>query len=1010
MHIKDEEFGRDIDCDGKTMHIPDLETCKERVDEHFQFVLDRLKFDPRDMILVLDQPSPGEARKRKYDYYKANRIKRPYEYYAVFNPLMDHVCDLVKISGGTVAEARVVPSVEADDLINELACRLPNVTIWSQDKDLLVAPAEHHYIGNELDPVKFPVPSKYIRLYRSLIGDASDNIPGCRGFGEKTWNAFFEKYGPEGVAELQGMVENHELHLIDDSEMPKLKLLRECAQSIYESYDLIGFLPVPPHKVDWKAGVTEVSKLLVTADNFQPALFQMQRELQREQYCVIDFETDTPIESDAWVEQTKNDDGKGGVSVDVMASEITGMGLKVADKTFYFSVNHLDTNNISLSDLEKVLDAIGGKRVYAHNSTGFENVVLYNTFGRFLPGMVDTLLMASYVNEVGANGLKPLSKSYLNYQQKTYDATLAEARANREATGDQRPVRGMSDITGDEVVEYGIDDVITCDSLQNLFQIIMLYEGSLSAFEQVDIDSAFVTSLAFCKGVDFDWAEYNKMREENDLNIIRAREELEQMLIAIGYGDSVYKPLGIMTRDNLKKLYASVTGSQTLPSKARTVAGVLKNLKELNSTDENMLELIKSLEDGTHEDLYKARWKPYAGLDVNSAKVMNAFLYDFLRCPVRVRAKVTAVMRSKGQYIGNPSADEDAIENAIAFNDVGPAEIAVLRKIIEYKGYLTKHSLFFHKYPDLVHWKTGKLHCSMRQCGTSTRRFSHSAPNLAQLPKKKGKEVRNMLTVPGPDWVMDSQDMEGQELKLAAWRSQCPVFLSCYTGPKEQRRDVHSLTGVEVDLKSAEPKYGDYATFKAAVDGGVWEAELLRGKGKTVNFATQYLCQPPTLAKEMRDTVENAALYIQAKDAAFPGLMPGTDKFIAESKERRYAVSMLGAVRHLARDFAIQSASMQAAAGRLAWSYAIQGSAAEQIKLAMSKMWRYGLFDSGLVYVAIQIHDELVFMFHKSVLGEVVPIINDIMTQQYADMEIDAATEAKIGTHFGSLKNYEVKV
>ena len=77
--------------------------------------------------------------------------------------------------------------------------------------------------------------------------------------------------------------------------------------------------------------------------------------------------------------------------------------------------------------------------------------------------------MASYVNENDFMGLKHLSKRDLGYEQTTY----------AEVIGDRS---GMREITGEEVLSYGIDDVITCDALQNLYTVIMQYEGTYDAF------------------------------------------------------------------------------------------------------------------------------------------------------------------------------------------------------------------------------------------------------------------------------------------------------------------------------------------------------------------------------------------------------------------------------------------------------------------------------------------------------------------------------------------------
>ena len=188
LHLKDEEFGIDVTFEGTKFHIPSIEVCVERSEEMFQAVIDKLNIDPQKIIMVCDPEETGTARKRIYPEYKAGRQKRPKQYYEVFNSLVSQICEFVMKSGGIKATPRVVPSAEGDDLVYELCKRLPETTIWSTDKDFFAFPATHHYIGGVLDDCKFPVPQDLILTYRAIVtGDASDNIPSAKGFGEKAW-------------------------------------------------------------------------------------------------------------------------------------------------------------------------------------------------------------------------------------------------------------------------------------------------------------------------------------------------------------------------------------------------------------------------------------------------------------------------------------------------------------------------------------------------------------------------------------------------------------------------------------------------------------------------------------------------------------------------------------------------------------------------------------------------------------------------------------------------------
>lgn len=988
LHIKDEEYGRDIIVDGVKFHIPDLETCKERAEENFHHTIDKLNIDPQKIIMVCESPEPGAARKRKYPDYKAGRQKRPKQYYEVLNGLVEHMKELVMTSGGIVATPKVVPSVEADDLVCELCKRLPETTVWSTDKDYFAYSATHHYIGGVLDNSPFPVPNDLIILYRAIVtGDASDNLPSAKGFGEKAWEEMLSVFGPEGIYALKELVENRELHRLEEDleYFPKLRKIIDSAESVYLAYEMMSPIPVPSYKVKWEARCQECSKELVTASNFD-RVYDCISKLNFD-HSVIDFETDTPTESDAWKEQTKNDDDKGGVGVDVIASEITGMGLKIGTQTWYFSVDHKDTDNITLDQLESVIQLIKGKRTYAHNSAGFESVVLYNTFGYFLEEILDTRLMASYVNENDYMGLKHLSKRDLGYTQTTYEEVMAGRR-------------GMRELSGAEVFDYGIDDVITCDSLQNLYTVIMLYEGSYDTFLALEQYSAHVTSLAFAEGIEFDKEAYDKLKTENDNNIKQAEEELSQMLIDIEFGeDAVYRPLPeTVIKSSIMRLFETVTGER-FESKARTTKGCIQWLRDAG------YGWIADVVEAGHKEmniLYKKHWVPRGTLNVRSPKQTAELLYGTLHCPVRIRNKVTEIMRRKGITEGNPSTNDEAITNAIAFGDVDGVGKATLEKLLEYKGYLTRESLFLSKYPKFVHWKTGRIHSAMMQSGTTTRRFSHNAPNLAQLPKKKGREVRNLLKA-GDGFLILANDFSSQELKLQAEDSKCSEFMACYTG--EVKQDVHSKTGYQVAImQGVDP--GSYAEFEARVTNGDPEAEKFRAEGKATNFSTAYLCKARRLANMLAIPLETGQAFIDAKDKAFPGLMPHIEKFTRLCRKQKYSKTFMGARRHLEKQYAMARTEQEVeAVDRLAWSYRIQSSAAEQIKLAMSRLWLSGIYKTGRVFPVTIIHDEIVNRIREDSLQDI-KTITDIICDNYADMVIKAESAPEVGKNFGSLNKY----
>jgi len=731
------------------------------------------------------------------------------------------------------------------------------------------------------------------------------------------------------------------------------------------------FFPVPAHEIEWEGGVEHGVSTLVTKSNIDSAMEFIKNA--KFDYAVIDYESDVCDESREWSKTS-------GVKVDVMGQEIVGMGLRINDHNFYFSVNHKDTDNISLKKLEKVLELLWGYPIYAHNAT-FENTLTYNHFGTLLPNMIDTMLMYSYVDENDYVGLKHLSNKWLGYKQASFADTLAGKS-------------GMSELTGEEVVKYGIDDVITTDGIKNLAETILQYEGTLDVFNKVENDALYFSTMCFINGIDFDQKTFNKLKSTNDRNIEDSWETLNDMLLDLHWPGGEFEAVKNLNIVTVNKIYKAANGKDL-----DDISSVKMAIKMMNDT-----ELAKLVGDKDFELInkyYKHYWKPAAEFNVRSPKQMSKLLYDVLKLPKRIRNKPTEKMKLAGKE-GNPASNEAAILNAIAYGDT--SNVSLLKLLLKHKGYLTKESLFLEKYPKFIHWKTGRIHASLRQSATTTRRYSCSAPNLQQLPKKAGKEFRNMLRArPGYSFV--ALDFAGQELRLAAWQSQDSNFLSAYIG--DNKKDIHSMTGVEIATLQGE--ITDYSSFMKKIKDRDDKFEAFRSKGKNCNFASQYLVSAGKLGQMLCVPEVEAQLFLHAKDTAFPDVGPSTRKYNLKCKRRKYSKTMLGARRHLhSRTYYSSRKDYEiSAADRLSFSFKIQGSAAEMTKLVCGMIYSEGLLDTTEILPATTIHDEVVLQIKNEYVDEIVPVLVDIMCQQYSDMEIPLETEPEVGRNLGSLKSWK---
>ena len=165
-------------------------------------LLDREK---PDFIAAAFDTSAPTFRHEKYDGYKAHRDEFPEE----LIPQMPRIKDFLRHIGVPVLE---LPGFEADDIIGTLAKQAGalgyEVRCLTSDKDYfqlvddricILRPGKDANVYDEYrrEQVKEKMgvyPEQIIDLL-ALIGDASDNIPGVKGIGEKTAQPLIEKYG-----------------------------------------------------------------------------------------------------------------------------------------------------------------------------------------------------------------------------------------------------------------------------------------------------------------------------------------------------------------------------------------------------------------------------------------------------------------------------------------------------------------------------------------------------------------------------------------------------------------------------------------------------------------------------------------------------------------------------------------------------------------------------------------------------------------------------------------------
>lgn len=207
--------------------------------------------NPTHVVVAFDAPGPT-FRDELFEAYKAHRPAVPDELRSQF-PLVRQALEALSI--------RVVeqPGYEADDIIGTLAKRARNdgfqVLIVTGDKDVLqvVEPGISalitrrgitNLVAYDEDSIReeFGISPQQLIDVKALMGDASDNIPGVPGIGEKTALKLIQQFGS-----VENVLNN--LEQVGGKKLPQL--LKEHTQAALDSKRLATIAVDVPLDVEW---------------------------------------------------------------------------------------------------------------------------------------------------------------------------------------------------------------------------------------------------------------------------------------------------------------------------------------------------------------------------------------------------------------------------------------------------------------------------------------------------------------------------------------------------------------------------------------------------------------------------------------------------------------------------------------------------------------------------------------------------------------------------------------
>lgn len=349
-------------------------------------------------------------------------------------------------------------------------------------------------------------------------------------------------------------------------------------------------------------------------------------------------------------------------------------------------------------------------------------------------------------------------------------------------------------------------------------------------------------------------------------------------------------------------------------------------------------------------------------LNINSTRQLGEVLFGKLRIAEKPKMTKTRQFSTEEEYLQTFAPRHE-----------------IVRCILEYRGVKKLLSTYVEALPLLVNPATGKIHTSFNQAVTATGRLSSTNPNLQNIPVRDelGRRIRRAFIPSDSEHELLSADYSQVELRLMAHLSDDEALIAAF----EHGEDVHAATAARLFGKTIDTIDADE-----------------RRKAKTANFGIIYGISSFGLSQRLDIPRKEAKEIIDGYFASYPKVKEYMDRVVEQAKSDGYVATIFGRRRYL-NDIASRNAVARGLAERNAVNAPIQGSAADIMKLAMIRVSRRFREEGIRSKVILQVHDELVVDMFRSERERVVAIVTESM-EAAASLRVRLSVDCGIGENW----------
>ena len=685
---------------------------------------------PTHLAVVFDPPGGSAHRQEQFEAYKAQREEMPEDIRSMIQPIKR----IVEAFNVPILE---VAGFEADDVVGtiaKIADQRGFITyMMTPDKDYCQLVTETAFIykpgrgGNPPEILgvkevceKFEVqnPSQVIDIL-GLWGDASDNIPGIPGIGEKTSKLLIAQYGSienliANAHELKGKQQENVINFADqgltskmlatiitdvkiDFEEEKLIMCDVDKDKIREIFTELEFLNLSRRILGEEITLTQAPSPLVpnkaqSSNSSQLDLFGTQSMVESHEPVITAAYKTIVTERPSYHLISTAEERKELLEILLTQKQVcfdtetTNIDARQADLVgISFSYKAREAFYVAIPQEYAAAKSIIHEFMPFFQNTGIEKIAhnikydlkVLSRYGISLAAPTfDTMIAHYLINPEARQNMDFLAQHYLNYQAISIETLIGKKGKSQG---------NMRDLEPSEISDYACEDADITLQLKNIFE--------------KEIKKPHLKDLFY----------------DMEMPLVEVLMEMEEEGI-------------------------------TIDSKA-------------------LAEYSKEL-DGTLIDL-DSQIKELAGMEFNtdSPKQMGEVLFEKLK--ISAKAKKTKT----GQY----ATSEDVLEKHKHDHPIVPL-------ILEYRQLRKLKNTYVDALPTYCDLNDGRIHTNFMQTVTATGRLSSNNPNLQNIPirSEKGREIRRAFVSRDKDHKLMAVDYSQIELRIIAALSEDPNMIQSF--------------------------------------------------------------------------------------------------------------------------------------------------------------------------------------------------------------------------------------